>query len=388
MCRSMTTSDFGALQKRCFEKGHRQVSRNPKTIVPTSFSFFMEDRSWDRAWKSFAEEHSSWLNGFPAAEPIYLLPKETIRLLARRNPKGKRFILPHFVDSEYAFTALCEAAQGVGVWRGQSIQYGPMTNRQMLPFPVELLKAAKLSADQQLRLPEASRLAEEPRHRVLGVPGWLLTEPAFLAQTEVLKALWNALPSKEQSLISLSRTRPGTMPPKNSTVANTQLSAFLSQYEEFLDRWGLLRMATWDLPLPQGPLLPAPLPVAAAAAPTHGIHLVLPVHYRIQDNDGLVDKILDLQEQAVRQLGIDPSFAGLPHSEAYGQMFEILHLERAIRSRERPGNTLHGHGLAMEAAMASCIGPKVATVQKYRTAISACLRGERSKVRMLRPGKR
>ena len=364
------------------------MARESKTSLPAPFSIFMELRKWDPDWQSFAEQHFPWLNGFPADEPIYLLPKTTIRLLARRNPKGKRFILPHFVDSEYAFTALCEASQRVGVWRGQSIQYGPMTNRQLLSFPIEFLNAANLSADQQLRLPEASRLAEEPRHRLLGVPGWLLTEPAFLAQTEALKTLWNALPSKEQPPFPLGRTRPGTTPPENSSAANRELSAFFSQYEEFLDRWGLLRMATWDLPLPQGPLLPAPLPAAAAAAPTHGIHLVLPIHYRIQDNDGLVDKILDLQEQAVRQLGIDPSFAGLPHSEAYGQMFEILHLERAIRSRERPGNTLHGHGLTMEAAMESCTGAKVATVQKYRTAISACLRGERGKIRMLRPGKR
>ena len=56
-----------------------------------------------------------------------------------------------------------------------------------------------------------------------------------------------------------------------------------------------------------------------------------PVFSRIEDSaavDGLVEQWLGAKEAE-----LDTSLAGLPHHEVYGQMLEVEHLERTIRSR-------------------------------------------------------
>ena len=62
-----------------------------------------------------------------------------------------------------------------------------------------------------------------------------------------------------------------------------------------------------------------------------GVHLVVPLHYPLQGDDGLLRQVFDCQRQAARDLGIDESLADLPHYRAYATLFDVLHLERAIR---------------------------------------------------------
>jgi hypothetical protein len=216
-----------------------------------------------------------------------------------------------------------------------------------------------------------------------GYVGWLLTEPAFLKELHRLSDCWQALPSEQRPLFPLGRI--GRFPlPASAGALSSEVQAFQQELQLLLDRWGLMQLSTWDLPDPQGPLLPNPLPPGSPALPTHGIHLVLPLHYPLQGDDNLLQQIFDFQRQAARQLGLDESLAGLPHFQAYAGLFDVLHLERVIRSR-LTGSRPAGFVMALEQAIASALDCSLTSVQKSRKAISACLRGRRDHLTRLRP---
>ena len=142
-------------------------------------------------------------------------------------------------------------------------------------------------------------------------------------------------------------------------------------------------MLTWDLPEPQGPMLPARIPAESQAMPKHGLHLVLPVHYPLTGTDDLLRQIRQQQVYLAKEIGVDPSMAGLPHFEVYGQMLEVRLLEMTIRSRyDRPGQR-QGLVTVMEHVIAETLYISVDQLQRLRKGISACRRGKRSSVKWL-----
>jgi hypothetical protein len=239
------------------------------------------------------------------------------------------------------------------------------------------VKHLNLSHQERLEARQLVRATTEQQHRLKGYVGWLLTEPAFIQETAELDASSQAFSAEELPLFPLGRYEMKAEPSPHLAING--------KVADFLDRWGLTQLATWDLPEPQGPLLPNPLPPGAPALPKHGIHVVLPLHYPIHGDDDLLRQIAAFQRMGARTLGLDESLAGLPHHEVYATMFDVVHLERSIRARLPDGKVPHGFVLHMTMAMAAEFQLRLDTVQKYRKAISACRSGRRSSVAWLRP---
>jgi hypothetical protein len=152
-----------------------------------------------------------------------------------------------------------------------------------------------------------------------------------------------------------------------------------------MDRWGLTRLVTWDLPEPQGPLMPSLLPPQAQAMPPHGVHLVLPLHYPVKGDDALLQLVQDEQRKLASSLQIEASFAGVPHHEAYEQMFRLLHLERAMWARRSPGQSDRGLVDLISRAAFKVLGVSAERFKKLRNAGNKCRRGKRVQVSWLRP---
>jgi hypothetical protein len=171
--------------------------------------------------------------------------------------------------------------------------------------------------------------------------------------------------------------------PGSPSHLESDADAFHTDLEAFLDRWGLMKMATWDLPVPQGPLLPNPLPPGSSAQPAHGISLFLPLHYPLQSSEDLIRQVREFQAQAARRLGLDDSLAGLPHHEAYAGIFKVVHLERSIRSRF-PGKPPWGLVGWIDNAAIKAFRREVDWVQKARKTATACRNGKRAEVAWLR----
>jgi hypothetical protein len=287
--------------------------------------------------------------------------------------------------AERAFTDLCRRYPAVGCWQGWPVIYNLL--QPPLPLPDSLLQQLGWTRQQQLAAQRLVAGSPERAQRLKGYAGWLLTEPAFVQETKELANRWEALPADGRPGFPLRR--PLTLPGAGATPALSPAgAAFEQEVRRFLDRWGLTQLASWDLPEPQGPLLPNPLPPGSPAVPAHGIHLFLPLHYPMQGDDELLRQIFHLQRGGARDLGLTESLAGLPHHKGYASLFDVLHLEQAIKARLDSAQKRGGRITRVEEAIAAGLDISVAQVQKCRKAISACLRGRRSRVPWLQPRNR
>jgi hypothetical protein len=142
-----------------------------------------------------------------------------------------------------------------------------------------------------------------------------------------------------------------------------------------------MRMVTWDLPEPRGPLMPSLLPPPAQAMPRHGVHLIVPIHYPIKGDDDLLQTVQDQQQSLARTLGIDESFAGVPYHRAYEHVFQLIHLERAMRARVPAGQSDRDLVGMIKCAAIDVFNVSEDYVDKLRKGISKCRRGERANVR-------
>ena len=143
-----------------------------------------------------------------------------------------------------------------------------------------------------------------------------------------------------------------------------------------------MRLATWDLPEPQGPMQPD-FPCGDALTRTpDAIRIYLPPHYPLIGDDDIQRQISDWQRQKLKDRGISPSLAGLPHHDSYGQLFRVIHVERTIRSRF---GIKPPHGLAEHIIHAAAMFLKISPdrVRTIRNTINRCRRGERDGIRAL-----
>lgn len=199
-----------------------------------------------------------------------------------------------------------------------------------------------------------------------------------------LAEFWKRLSLGQRPAFPLQRAITLPTKPVGGRVADAGVAQFQHDLEDFLDRWGLMSMVTWDLPMPQGPLIPAPVRPDSPAMPKHGLHIVLPIHYPVRAGDELLFEIQRQQVELARENRLDTSIAGLPHHEAFGQMLEAEHIEQTIRSRYAERGKNPGFVLAVEHAIADVLGIGINHAKRLRKATSACKRGKRDSISWLR----
>ena len=325
----------------------------------------------------FLRRHSAWADRFRGDEPVYALDDAAITTLAR--PTGARsepFFDRSTAAAEREYARLCASKRAAGFGTNGFIAYHLLT---ALPLDIADPNFAKIgaSATALRAVQELADRGAESRRRLLGVVGWLLTEPAFLAQVEDVRRRYEDLPPDVRPQFPLGRVL--SVRDRPERVAE---SAFPVALRALLDRWGLVTLAAWDLPDPQGPLLPDPLPADSSARPAHGVYVYVPAHYPLQGDDDLQRRVAEFQRRRVADLGIDQSFAGNTHHETYGRMFRVLHLEQAVRRRfARPPRGLVG---SIVVAAADAFGLGTDRVQRLRKWINTCRTGNRSRVKDLR----
>lgn len=348
------------------------MSNDPRTPAPVPLP---PVRDTAGEFVELRQRYPAWAERFGGDKPVYAIPLPAVELLARSARANDRPPLDAAAaDAEWAFSRLCAANHAVGFRGNMPIAFPLLaTGRAELP-PV--VAGLGWSPEQWEVARGLLGRGDETRRRLRGVVGWLLTEPAFLAQAAEVRRLFEALPPPARPQFPLARL----LAVPDRAVGPT-LRAFGDALGQLLDRWGLMSLAAWDLPNPQGPLLPSYLPEGAPARPAHGVWVYVPVHYPLQGDDELQRQVAEFQRTQVAALGIDPSFAGNTHHETYERMFRVLHLERAVRGRfARPPRGLVGR---IEAAAATALHLSVDRVQRLRKMIAACRAGRRAAVREL-----
>ena len=331
----------------------------------------------------FANDHRVWFRAHVDGSPVYRLPLAVIQQMQRPALRSQPLLDADTTAAETEFTAVCDQFHAVGFWSGQPVIYPYLTPRVPF-FTTRQMAQCGWSRAQIAQTQQLERKATDAALRLKGYAGWLVVDQQFLSERDALASTWQTLPATQRPGFPLKRSIAVSDRPQGSQRASPGLTAFQAALDAFLDRWGLTKMATWDLPEPQGPLIPALLPANSPAMPSHGLHIVLPVHYPLTANDGLLRDIQQQQARLARDNNLDASVAGLPHYEVLAQMLEVEYLEQAIRRRYgRPGNR-GGFVMALEAAIAAGLNVRVNHVKRLRKGISSCKRGQRSSVRWLR----
>jgi hypothetical protein len=343
-----------------------------------------EPRGFSRDWKSFLTQHGEWDQLHNLDEPLYCLPASAIYWLARVERGSSPVLNATSARAERQYAELCAQHNAVGSWQGRSIVY-PYSRPPSNSVLQSLLSQSGWSNALKRQMQQGLKKIEPANLRLKGYVGWLLTEPAFLHAVSRLAESWRSLPVEQRPSFPLGRPLRLEVEPRDSSPAPTALATFGGAVRDFLDRWGLIQLTTWDLPDPQGPLVPSPLPANSPALPRHGIHIVLPLHYGLQGNDELQKQILEFQRQAARDLGLNETMAGLEHFNAYATMFDIIHLERTMLSRIGSRRPPRGFIGRVEQAVAAMLGGSLERVRKMRKAIARCRRGKRADVAWLRP---
>ena len=351
------------------------MAKRPRTS-PAADSLPLPRGTTD-ALADLGRRYPEWAARFAGDEPAYPIPLPAVECLALPAAQGVRPLFdPETADAERAFTRLCEANHIVGVHADGPIAF-PLLAVHHADISPAVAAALNWTPAQLETVHQLMNGGDDARRRLRGVIGWLLTEPAFLAQVADVRRLYDALPPAARPRFPLGRLllAPGA-------GGGEPFRAFADGLVRLLDRWGLATLAAWDLPDPQGPLLPNYLPPGAPARPAHGVWVYVPVHYPLQGDDAIQQQVIEFQRRQVAELGIDPSFAGNTHHETYERMFRVLHLERAVRRRfAHPPRGLAGQ---VEAATAAAIHLSVERVQRLRKMIAACLAGKRANVKALR----
>ena len=353
----------------------------PNTTAATLAMSPVHDNS--AAWADFRERYSDWLYSIGFDAPLYCLPVEIIAALQRPNRGDRAIIDAASASAEKDLLAICRKAHAVGYWQSVPVIYSPLTPPPSREDFEELIKNRPSRDRHPMRT--LGDNADDSTNRMAGYVGWLRSEPAYLKEVDQLSVQWHTLPAPERPSFPLGRPLKLMDLPDDCTVAKPATAAFAQDLEAFLDKWGLMQLATWDLAWPQGPLLPNLLPPGAPALPRHGVHIILPLHYPLRGDDSLLRLITQQQQQQAKSVGLDSSLAGLPHHKAYAQMLNVMHVEQIVRKRYGQGKRPNAFVTRLEEAMGAMLGCRADYVQKLRKAISKCKRGERADVNWLRP---
>jgi hypothetical protein len=348
--------------------------------IPHALVRLSEVKAGGKLFADFCAKHSDWIALKNQDAPVYRLPEVLVSSLARPKHRKGPIITKQQAATEIAFSRLCDNLNGVGFHEGTAISYPYLQTRPEGPAP-EVMKQLGCTAEQQTAMGELLARTQNMQHRLKGYVGWLVLDPDFCAARDRLIQIWNSLSAHDRPRFPLTSI---IAVPGNSLqeVTSEELIYFQNELRGFLTHWGLTGMATWDLPMPQGPLIPALMSRSAPSMPKHGLHIVLPVHYPLTRDDLLVEQIRFEQEQIAAEAGLDLSIAGLSHFDSYGKMFEVYHLESIVH--QRYGRKGGGFVLTLENCLADHFGVALTQLQKWRNAISAIRRGKRSRIPWLR----
>ncbi len=361
------------------------MPRSPQTQQPSStITTFGPTHDIAALWSDFSAQWAAWLARVGSSDPVYCLPEKAIERL--RLPLRSGYTIFDAVDTqaERKLSEICRKVNSIGFWQDRPIVYPALSPRPADSALECLLQLYPRAARQECLALVAK--ADGFSSRLAGYAGCLRTEPAYLEEVQNLARLWNQLPPKERPAFPLCRVPTSPQVPKGAVRADVPTAQFVQELVAFLDRWSLMNLTTWDLPSPQGPLLPNVLPPNSPAMPTQGIHIFMPTYFPLQGDDDLHRHVLKQQQQKAKDQGLDASMAGLSHATAYERMHQVIHLEQTIvRRNARTNRPPPGFMTRVEEAIAAVLNCEVDNVKKLRKGISLCRRGKRESVPWLRP---
>ncbi len=335
------------------------------------------DVSFAESWVNFREKYAAWLEPFQSKGPLYRVPAAITKVLAKSRNSSRPIMDDDDAKAEDAFDRLCHQHGIEGVWDHQPIDYR-FLNDGPLPLPTNLQELANdlgWETKHLSQVRQAFSKTESIHWKLKGYVGWLMTEPSFREAVTLLSEHWSSLPASIRPAFPLGRVT------AHGSVFSPELHEFHADLMKFLDDWQLVGLATWELPIPQGPLFANPQLPTAIRNPIAGVSVFVPLYYPVTSGDELLQMMVAQQAQMARQAKLDPSRTALPHFKAYARMVDVVHWERVVTERYGQPRKPQGFVSSLESALQDHLRLSADQVQRFRKNIAACLRGGRSHVR-------
>lgn len=184
--------------------------------------------------------------------------------------------------------------------------------------------------DQQMS--EAESLLQklnDVRHRTIGGAGMVAFHPEFRRECNELRGIWESLPEAERPSMPLER------PPQfadtsggNERPENENRSQLYRQFEDLCEKWGLLAMTSWDLPIARGPNLSGVDPLNPSP-PAGTVSFDIPPHFRLLTTDHMGKTVQQQHLVESSEMGFDD----LGQWQEYAHLLRIHFLQRVVASR-------------------------------------------------------
>jgi hypothetical protein len=320
--------------------------------------------------KGFKRSFRDWARRHWQDEPVYCLPDEAIASLAKPISDSIPELLVADKAAEEAFTALCGRHFTVGFLASETIAFHPLSPRDF-----RLDELAVFFPDKRAASATLEETAKDHATRSLAYVGQLWCDSGYLADRDALRDRWSGLSESERPRLPLVRpfVDPRTLRKKDGMPFSEQGLAFVDHLVDFLNKWGLVQLSTWDLPDPQNILMVNPFPPGSPAAPAGGVNLHIPTGFRVLDRDQLSDKIQELQAAIARESGVEQALFGSGSVETFALKATVIHLERTVQQRfpEVPPRGFVSHVIR---AAATILKRSEETVDRYRKEINRSLR--------------
>lgn len=283
-------------------------------------------------WGKLRREHKIWATRLGETKPYYAIPEVILEEL--RSCKSMR-ISDQEYEGELLFTSICAEHSAVGVLGGELVRCGFITRKSLGCVKVTEKVIKEFGWDQygltaekcNENLKAIAPYLERINARLAAYSGWLLTNPVFLKERDLLRKTiedsgieivfplkseihgheadfnrelqnftikWG-LPQHEtrEARIALLELYKKTIAPEahNSTAVKATEKIRIS---DFLARWGLRQMVTWDLPEPQGPIERGTIAdiVSFVKQPDIvGRMLFIPYWYKVMGDDNILVRL-------------------------------------------------------------------------------------------------
>jgi hypothetical protein len=299
--------------------------RNPNTMGPgVPHPGF---RSWGDCWPAFAGAHADWLKRHSELDPIYALPEcvtthlsESTKAIPGKRIRAKKAIIEaRDTDAERAFLKLCRdwGPDTVGVWMDRPIQYQLLLQTEAsFDFPTELRESFCEENNISLKQLEAGLAACKARldpaaHQMLGFAGRLTFDKQYRGDLAALKGMWDRLQQKPSLAVGSATLLRAATPASHVTqreILPEEVARFYDAYGQFIKKWELNGLVTWDLPSPQGPLEGISAGSVAHLRGSDSSVVYYPAYYDVSSRENLRDIIRAAQKRAGRDAGIEMKF--------------------------------------------------------------------------------
>lgn len=249
-----------------------------------------QERPAANSCRAFLEWYRQ-LNKRAPQDPLYALPRALIEAIGKRT---EGFFTEKELTFERKLCEFCDTYHAVGITDGRLI-YSMLLRPPDLPtLTDEDIEFLGMDQTAQDKLETAEERIEPLRELARGYAGWLLTNRLFLQERDALRRHRG---SEELALPPVQIPGTGGDEVDNQREHQTSGQRDNTPLIQFLRRWQLTRLDSWELPAPHGPNLSGlrrPEPEGGSA---DTVHLDLPVTAQLSDRYRLQELITEARHE-------------------------------------------------------------------------------------------